>query len=113
MKTCPQETTLSDFLAGVLSEERRGDVLAHVERCPDCQWVLAAGDGAPTALVSPSEALADALSPPLLASGSSVSRYVVRERLGSGAMGVVYSADDPSVQCVRRPVMFRRSYCAR
>ncbi|WNG50869.1 tetratricopeptide repeat protein [Archangium minus] len=96
MKTCPQETTLSDFLAGVLSEEHRGAVLAHVEHCADCQWVLAAGEGA-RALVSPSEALADALSPPLLAPGSSVSRYVVRERLGSGAMGVVYSADDPEL----------------
>ncbi|WNG50859.1 tetratricopeptide repeat protein [Archangium minus] len=96
MKTCPQETTLSDFLAGLLSEQHRAHVLAHVEHCADCQWVLAAGEGA-RALVSPSEALAEALSPPLLAPGSSVSRYVVRERLGSGAMGVVYSADDPEL----------------
>ncbi|WNG40448.1 tetratricopeptide repeat protein [Archangium violaceum] len=97
MKTCPQETTLSDFLAGLLSEEHRGHVLAHVEHCADCQWVLAAGDGAPAALVSPSATCAEALTPPPLAPGSSVSRYVVRERLGSGAMGVVYSADDPEL----------------
>ncbi|WNG50868.1 tetratricopeptide repeat protein [Archangium minus] len=96
MKTCPQETTLSDFLAGLLSEQHRAHVLAHVEHCADCQWVLAAGEGA-QALASPSEALAEERSPPLLAPGSSVSRYVVRERLGSGAMGVVYSADDPEL----------------
>ncbi len=87
MKTCPQETTLSDFLAGLLAEERRGEVLAHVEHCADCQWVLAAGDGA-QAPSSPS---------PPLAPGATVSRYVVRERLGSGAMGVVYPADDPEL----------------
>ncbi|MCY1073040.1 serine/threonine-protein kinase [Archangium lansingense] len=96
MKTCPQETTLSDFLAGLLSEEHRGEVLAHVERCADCQWVLAAGDGA-RVLSSPSATLTEESSPPTLASGSTVSRYVVREHLGSGAMGVVYAADDPEL----------------
>ncbi|QRN94362.1 tetratricopeptide repeat protein [Archangium violaceum] len=95
MKACPQETTLSDFLAGLLSEEHRSLVLAHVEHCADCQWVLAAGDGA-RALSSPSVTL-DAERPPLLSPGSTVSRYVVRERIGSGAMGVVYAADDPEL----------------
>ncbi|PTL77364.1 tetratricopeptide repeat protein [Vitiosangium sp. GDMCC 1.1324] len=96
MKACPQETTLSDFLAGLLSEEHRGLVLAHVEHCPDCQWVLAAGDGA-RALSSPSVVLTEELSPLPLARGTTVSRYVVRERIGSGAMGVVYAADDPEL----------------
>ncbi|WP_257463307.1 tetratricopeptide repeat protein [Archangium lipolyticum] len=96
MKECPQETTLSDFLAGLLSEERRSLVLEHVEHCADCQWVLAAGDGA-RAFASPSAALAGEHAPPLLTPGSTVSRFVVRERIGSGAMGVVYAADDPEL----------------
>ncbi|RKH47595.1 serine/threonine-protein kinase [Corallococcus sicarius] len=95
MKACPQETTLSDFLAGVLSEEHRGPVVEHVERCAECQWVLAAGDGA-RALSSPSSTLVAPRVPPL-ARGSTVSRYVVRERIGAGAMGVVYAAEDPEL----------------
>jgi hypothetical protein len=31
MKACPQETTRSDFLAGLRTEERRGLVLAHMD----------------------------------------------------------------------------------
>ncbi|MCE9669932.1 tetratricopeptide repeat protein [Myxococcus stipitatus] len=96
MDACPQETTLSDFLAGVLSEEPRRLVMAHVEHCAQCQWVLAAGDGA-RALMSPSASLAGTRFPPSLERGTRVSRYVVRERLGSGAMGVVYAADDPEL----------------
>ncbi|MCP3097867.1 tetratricopeptide repeat protein [Myxococcus sp. K15C18031901] len=93
MDACPQETTLSDFLAGVLSDENRSLVMAHVEHCADCQWVLAAGDGA-RALTGPSSVLP---LPPPLERGTQVSRYVVRERLGAGAMGVVYAADDPEL----------------
>ncbi|RKG89162.1 protein kinase, partial [Corallococcus sp. CA053C] len=95
MSECPHETTLSDFLAGVLSEEQRGHVVEHVERCPQCQWGLAAGDGARAPTI-PSSALAEPRVPPL-ARGSTVSRYVVRERIGAGAMGVVYAADDPEL----------------
>ncbi|MCP3139393.1 serine/threonine-protein kinase [Pyxidicoccus xibeiensis] len=96
MNACPQETTLSDFLAGLLSEEHRGRVLAHVECCADCRWVLAAGDGA-RALTSPPATLSQEASSPPLARGSRVSRFVVRERIGSGAMGVVYAAEDPEL----------------
>ncbi|WP_395833592.1 protein kinase [Archangium violaceum] len=82
---------MSDFLAGVLSEERRGDILAHVERCADCQWVLAAGDGA-QAHFNPSPS-----SPPeasVLSAGHRLSRYLLEDRLGEGGMGVVYAARD-------------------
>ncbi|RKH20767.1 protein kinase [Corallococcus praedator] len=93
MPSCPQEATLTDFLAGLLSEETRGSVLAHLESCADCRWVLVAGAGA-EALSSASEVVAKEPLPLLLVPGARVSRYVVRERLGSGAMGVVYAADD-------------------
>ncbi|MCP3167801.1 protein kinase domain-containing protein [Myxococcus qinghaiensis] len=96
MQSCPQEVTLTDFLAGLLSEEDRTHVLAHIESCADCRWVLAAGAGAE----SPSSAREVGAKEPLPllpVPGTRVSRYVVRERLGSGAMGVVHAADDPEL----------------
>ncbi|RKH06695.1 protein kinase [Corallococcus sp. CA053C] len=96
MQSCPQEATLTDFLAGLLSEEQRASVLAHVEGCGDCRWVLAVGEGAQVSSGAPT-ALAQAPSQPPLLPGTRVSRYVVRERLGSGAMGVVFAADDPEL----------------
>jgi serine/threonine protein kinase len=38
---CPDETTLSDLLAGLLLEERRTEVLTHVEGCRGCQRAVA------------------------------------------------------------------------
>ncbi|NBD08271.1 tetratricopeptide repeat protein [Corallococcus sp. c25j21] len=97
MQPCPQEATLTDFLSGLLSEEDRVRVLAHVESCSDCRWALAAGEGGPAARSGAPAAPSEAHSPPQLLPGHSVSRYVVRETLGAGAMGVVYAADDPEL----------------
>jgi tetratricopeptide (TPR) repeat protein/tRNA A-37 threonylcarbamoyl transferase component Bud32 len=92
---CPDETTLSDFLVGLLPEARRQEVLAHVEGCAGCQRALAAGgDSTPTAGV-PEECAAGSTEP--LARGATLSRYVVLERIGFGAMGVVYAAYDPEL----------------
>ncbi|MCP3137770.1 tetratricopeptide repeat protein [Pyxidicoccus xibeiensis] len=91
MTQCPGETTLSDLLAGLLPEEQRAEVLAHVERCASCQRVLAVGDSA-----SPEEASPDVAATPL-ARGATLARYVVLERIGAGAMGVVYAAYDPEL----------------
>ncbi|WP_307734618.1 tetratricopeptide repeat protein [Pyxidicoccus parkwayensis] len=88
---CPSETTLSDFLAGVLPSEQRAQVLAHVESCADCQRVLAAADDSTV-----SKAEADVSTAPL-ERGATLSRYVVLERIGAGAMGVVYAAYDPEL----------------
>ncbi|MFP2933416.1 protein kinase domain-containing protein, partial [Pyxidicoccus sp. 3LG] len=94
MAMCPAETTLSDLLAGLLGEAQRAEVLAHVESCTDCQRVLAAAGSDST--VAKADADASAASAPL-ARGATLSRYVVLERIGSGAMGVVYAAYDPEL----------------
>ncbi|MFP2961352.1 tetratricopeptide repeat protein [Myxococcus sp. 1LA] len=87
---CPSETTLSDFLEGALADAHRTRVLAHVEGCERCQEQLALG-------ASASEAPSPFAEGPLVAAGARLSRYVVRERIGRGAMGEVYAAHDPEL----------------
>ncbi len=87
---CPSETTLSDFLAGLLPEEQRPSVLAHVEGCASCQQQVALG--ASSAPGMPATQPSTPLSP-----GSTLSRYVLLERIGRGAMGEVYAAYDPEL----------------
>ncbi|MCP3141101.1 tetratricopeptide repeat protein [Pyxidicoccus xibeiensis] len=88
---CPSETTLSEFLEGLLPEERRVRVLAHVEGCERCQESVALGAS------STEGAAAAPWDGPLLAQGAKLSRYVVLERIGQGAMGEVYAAYDPEL----------------
>ncbi|MFL5351021.1 tetratricopeptide repeat protein [Archangium sp.] len=88
---CPDETTLSDFLAGVLPEAERARVLAHVEGCAQCQRQVALG-----ASSYPDVPVAAGTEAPL-APGAMLARYVVLERIGRGAMGEVYAAHDPEL----------------
>jgi len=91
---CPDETSLSDFLVGALTEHRKAQVLVHVESCFACQRVLAvAGAESQPAGSAPLPTRVETA----LARGSTVSRYVVIERIGHGAMGVVYAAYDPEL----------------
>ena len=87
--TCPDETTLSDFLAGMLPEEGRARVLTHLEGCEECQSQVALGasssPGVPAREDTP------------LAPGARLARYVVLKRIGRGAMGEVYAAYDPEL----------------
>ena len=91
---CPDENALSHFYGGLLPEEQRVEILAHVETCTDCQRALAAAADTGTASELSHE-VSDGGS--TLARGATLARYVVLERIGQGAMGVVYAAYDPEL----------------
>ncbi|NMO17234.1 tetratricopeptide repeat protein [Pyxidicoccus fallax] len=94
MTVCPDETTLSDLLAGALPREQRSAVMAHVEGCANCQRALAAARD--DSVFSQSD-VSSWPAPTPLERGATLARYVVLERIGAGAMGVVYAAYDPEL----------------
>src|ERR1700722_1703539 len=92
---CLDEPTLDRLRAGTLGDEDSARALTHLTTCLDC--ARRAGSVAPTADPPPPRS-----SPPeptdRLPRGTSVGRYVVLDRIGSGGMGDVYSAYDPELE---------------
>jgi serine/threonine protein kinase len=88
---CLDETGALAFVAGEISAAARAAIEDHVDTCAECRTLLA------TMLQSE---LADPFAP-----GRRVGHYVVRERIGRGATGVVYRADDLELY---RPVALKR-----
>ncbi|NTX11447.1 serine/threonine protein kinase [Myxococcus sp. CA056] len=93
---CPTTENLLAFGRGLLRGEEATVVQEHLDGCPACRVLVAEavasvdGDASqPTASPTPPW---EPLSP-----GTSLGRYVVMARIGSGGMGVVYSARDPEL----------------
>src|SRR6476619_3344195 len=97
---CLDENQALGLASGTLEGELREQALAHVDGCEACRKLLAfcalGLSGAPDPVPAPAAPKADAASP-TLAPGTAVGRYIVREHVGEGAMGVVYIADDPKL----------------
>lgn len=92
---CPGDVELNAYLQGAMAASVEQGLDQHIDACPSCQQVIAAVArmaSPPDVPVAPAPTIASELG-----RGSSVGRYLVIERVGSGAMGVVYAAYDPEL----------------
>lgn len=77
---CPSDAILGLFVDGALEDEKRTQVLSHIESCEHCFRAIA------SASVEEHEAP--------VRPGDHIGRYDIVELLGAGAMGAVYRAKD-------------------
>jgi tetratricopeptide (TPR) repeat protein len=87
--TCPDAEVIQSLVEGRAEPEVRARLVAHAEECSTCRATLVQLMRRRTPLPRPADAE--------LAPGAIVDRYIVEERLGAGAMGVVYAARDPEL----------------
>jgi len=99
---CLDENTVVEFVEGGLSSERRTEVQDHLASCGSCRKLVAKTAEAllQTAAVSGRASKPELSLLPLrgLRQGDRVGRYQVLHRVGEGAMGVVYAAEDTSLR---------------
>ena len=88
--SCLDDAVVLRAVSGELTAPELAALDAHLDGCGDCRALvgaagLALGSGRGAAAV-------DELAP-----GTALGRYLVEQRLGAGAMGVVYAARDPEL----------------
>ncbi|HEX7702785.1 MAG TPA: serine/threonine-protein kinase [Kofleriaceae bacterium] len=105
---CPEPEVLGSFVEDGVEADVRVSVEAHLDECDECRRTVAllararAAEQAPTrpsddTLASADTELDRGASRRELAPGTHVGRYVIREIIGKGGMGVVYGAEDPDL----------------
>ncbi|HEX8794263.1 MAG TPA: protein kinase [Polyangiaceae bacterium] len=90
---CPDDETVAALIEGRLQGDALRALTEHVDQCPSCRELVA--DAVRAVDVSGGKDEPTAGLP--LPRGARVGRYVVQGCIGSGAMGIVYTARDPEL----------------
>src|SRR5262245_58876653 len=93
---CPDENELLSFVSGRVPGERAAELEAHLDECAQCRRAVAAAAnsrGAAAGGQAKPEPSQRKLEP-----GDRLGRYILRDRVGSGAMGTVYRARDTALE---------------
>lgn len=91
---CPTEAELQALLEGRLAGSEAAAARAHLDTCHECAAVAAAyvADAPSPDVTIPPRPIGD-----LLQRGDAVGRFMILDLLGTGSMGVVYTAFDPQL----------------
>jgi tetratricopeptide (TPR) repeat protein len=94
VQICPDEAVMLAYIEGGLSPDLVDTVDAHLDGCATCRRVLLFAAGSPELDATTPADTPDA---PAAPTGAQIGRYVVRDVLGRGGMGIVYAAFDPEL----------------
>jgi tetratricopeptide (TPR) repeat protein len=95
---CLNEARLLQLMEGTLTAGEVAEVNAHLDGCAACRELAAAIARLETSAHPETEDLVPLPSPRRIERGASISRYLVLELIGLGAMGTVYAAFDPELE---------------
>src|SRR5262245_36018810 len=93
--TCLDANAVQEYLRGRLDDVERARIDEHLDGCDDCRALIAA---AAELAAGGERSPAEDVDPLHLGAGERIGRFVIVDRIGGGAMGIVYAAADPELQ---------------
>jgi predicted Ser/Thr protein kinase len=101
---CPDGNAIGALVEGKLGGEAGARITAHLDACTRCQDLVAFAIRAAGSIAFAPDVRPTGSAPVPSGSGDTIGRYRIVDRIGAGAMGVVYRAIDPTLD---RPVALK------